>query len=153
MATTLRQVAAELRSMDQVRVTRIIRGHLERRARPVGMAVRARILAIPTKGPKHTGLRQRIADCVDTFLDINGPIVTVGVEIIPERMPTGQWGLPLYMEGVNRHGPWRHPVFGNFDRWVSQDAHPYFYDPASQLALAGREGIDAAADEIARDIS
>lgn len=32
--------------------------------------------------------------------------------------------LPYYMEG-RRKRPWRHPVYGNRDKWVQQPAHPF----------------------------
>lgn len=32
--------------------------------------------------------------------------------------------LPYYMEG-RRKRPWRHPVYGNRDKWVQQPSHPF----------------------------
>jgi hypothetical protein len=127
--------------------------------------VRASVLAIPTTGEKHTGLRARIALCAEqaSWEPTSPPrSVAVAVEMNPKHMPPGELGLPLYMEGVYtpasrgkiNHARWRHPVYGRSeDPWVQQPSHPYFYAPASGFGRAGGEALKASLEDITRQIN
>lgn len=128
-----------------------LRKELAKTTRPFAPLVRAAILNIPVKGPKSTGLRLRIARCVQTWAEIHGNVVSVGIEVNPERMPDGQKALPLYMDGDK--APWRHPVYGNREVWVTQEAHPYFWDAVSQWGPATARAVNRVADKIAAQIT
>jgi hypothetical protein len=147
----LRALAAQFDAVSRDSV-QVIRAEMAKAARPFAPAVRASILNIPTHGSKHTGLRLRIARCVQTWAEINGPQISVGVEVNGSRMPSGQMALPLYMEGAK--APWRHPVYGDRAVWVSQEAHPYFwravqlYGPASLRAVS--RAVQLMSDQIAK---
>ena len=129
-------------------ITKEMQRQLQASQRPFAPRVRAAILNTPAHGPKHTGLRVRIARCVQTWVKIEGDMVSAGVEVDASRMPSGQKSLPLYLDGAK--APWRHPFFGDRSRWYSQASHPFFaravalYGPASERAVA------RAADQIAR---
>lgn len=144
MAASLHYVASG------VPVTYNVRQRLAAAARPLAPAVRASILAIPSKGlvpyQQPPGLRLRIASTVVPWAKIYDDLVTVGVEIDASRMPDGQKALPLYMEGAK--APWRHPLFGNREHWQMQDAHPYFYQAVAWYGPAARTAIDRALDDI-----
>ena len=146
----LARVIAELRGLDNFTVTREVRRELAKTMRPFAPMVRAAILNIPTHGDKHTGLRLRIAKCVQTFAVINGPDVRVGIEIDSSRMPSGQMSLPLMMEGVKI---FRHPVFGHMDRWVGQDSHEYFWGSVSLLGPASRVAVERALDNLVHAVN
>jgi hypothetical protein len=139
---TLRAVAAQFRAMADGGVTQITRAELATSARPLAPYVRAAILNTPARGPKHTGLRLRIARCVQTWATIDGPVVSVGVEVNSARMPDGEKSLPLMLNGTK---VWRHPLFGRMETWVTQPSWPYFYEavawygPASRLAMSRAE--------------
>lgn len=147
---TLTSVAATLqRISDEGWIPTEVHRRLSNLARPLTPMVRASILNIPTFGEKHTGLRTRIAGCVETWAYINGPDVQVGVAINPSKMPPGQYSLPLYMEGAK--APWRHPVYQNTDRsapWVTQQPYPYFYQATTWYGPAARRTLSAMLDEI-----
>ena len=156
---SLRTIGRELKAMDDRKVAGIFRDALERAAPPFVAAVRSSALAIPVTGEKHTGLRARIAGCAETATWGQGRTVNVAVEINPKRMPPGELGLPLYMEGVHTpgridHARWRHPVFG---KWLpnqpNQPSHPYFYQAAGGFSRAGVDAVKAAVDDMARKIS
>lgn len=146
---TLSAVVARLDAMNEVAVDEILRKELAKAARPFAPAVRAAILNIPTHGEKHTGLRLRIARCVTTWATIDGPVVSVGIAIDSDRMPSGQFSLPLMMEGVKR---FRHPVFGDRSNWVAQESHPYFYSATALFGPASRNAIQRAVNRIAATI-
>lgn len=118
---------------------------LQASQRPFAPRVRAAILNTPAHGPKHTGLRLRIAACVQTWVEIRGDMVTAGVEVNASRMPSGQKSLPLYLDG--KKAPWRHPLFGK-PPWYSQAAHPYFDRAVALYGPASERAVQRAADQI-----
>jgi hypothetical protein len=156
---SLQTIGRELRAMDDRKVKRLFRDALEGAAPPFVRAVRASALAIPVTGEKQTGLRARIAACAETATWEQGRGVNVAVQINPKRMPPGEMGLPLYMEGVadrRRHNRWRHPVYQtprNPDTWVTQLPHPFFYPAASGFGRAGGEALKGALEDITRKIN
>lgn len=119
---------------------------LQASQRPFAPRVRAAILNTPAHGPKHTGLRVRIAKCVQTWVEIRGDMVTAGVEVNASRMPSGQKALPLYLDG--KKAPWRHPLFGNRARWYGQAAHPFFDQAVALYGPASQRAVQRAADAI-----
>ena len=146
MNRQLQALIVEFRAMDNVTVTNMIRRNAAAAARPFAPAVRASIMNTPAHGPKHTGLRARIARCVQTWAEIRGNVVSVGVEVNASKMPSGQMSLPLYLEGSK--APWRHPLFGH-DPWYGQDAHPYFWQAVALYGPASQRAVQRAADRIA----
>src|SRR5258708_4520051 len=152
----LRAIAGELRKMDDATVRRLFRERLEAAAKPIVPRGKASVLAIPATGEKHSGLRGRIAACVEVASREPGPRqVSVAVEVNAHRMPDREKGLPLYMEGVGigRHDRWRHPVYGHSERpWVQQRSHPYFYGPASAFGPAAGRAMQAALEDITRQL-
>ncbi len=155
---SLRTIGRELRDMGQRKVTGLFRDALEPAAAPFVRAVRASALAIPATGEKHTGLRARIAACAETATWGQGRTVNVAVQVNPGRMPEGERGLPLYMEGVPggriNHARWRHPVYG---RWLpgqpDQPSHPFFFQAASGFGGAGGEALKASLEDITRKLN
>jgi hypothetical protein len=160
---SLRTIARELRGMDSRKVTGIFKHALEGAARPYPARVRASVLAIPVKeGGKHTGLRARIAGCVELSSGTDAKSAYASVWVNPFRMLPDYVTLPLYMEGVTsertryRHdySRWRHPVFGHSERpWKQQAAHPYFDKPVQPLGRAAGEALKASLEDITRQIN
>jgi hypothetical protein len=140
--------------MNNDQITKICRRRLSNAALPLAPSLRASIMNIPSKGlvpyGQPPGLRARIASCVETWVWTQGEQVQVGVAVNGSRMPDGQKALPLYMEGVK--GPWRHPIFGDTDRWTSQPPHPYFWRGVAWYGPASRRALDAAAEQIVREL-
>jgi len=118
---------------------------LQASQRPFAPRVRAAILNTPAYGPKHTGLRVRIAACVQTWVEIRGDMVTAGVEVNASRMPSGQKSLPLMLNG---NKVWRHPLFGDRARWYGQASHPYFARAVALYGPASERAVQRAADQI-----
>ncbi|NUR28504.1 MAG: HK97 gp10 family phage protein [Hamadaea sp.] len=57
-------------------------------------------------------------------------------------------------EGISQQGStsyFRHPVFGNRERWVSQKTRPYLWPAVNGRAPAMRAGIEKAVDDAARE--
>jgi hypothetical protein len=169
---SLAVVARELRRMDGQQVKGIFRRRLEDAARPYPALVRASILAIPVKpGGKHTGLRARIAQCVELSSGTDARSAYVSVWVNPFKMLPDYVTLPLYMEGVKltsrggNYSRWRHPVYGTPAEeeaasghgrgwvWRDQASHPYFYQAATPLGRAAGPAIDSALGDITRKIN
>ncbi|UNZ20628.1 hypothetical protein [Streptomyces sp. 891-h] len=121
-------------------------------------AVRQAALAIPAKGPKHSGLRQRLARAVTVNVRTTGRHAGVSISVDPKKMPWGEKALPALMEGEavvrgrRADTRWRHPVYGR-DVWVQQEPHPFFYKTVRPLAVKTRRGINDALGRVTRNIT
>jgi hypothetical protein len=141
--------ARQLRAVDPK-----LKNSLTRRIRaagkPIVQDVRAAVLAAPAKGPRHTGLRAAIAKAVTIATSTSKGNPGIRFRVPGNRMPSGQRSLPPYFEGYR--GNWRHPVFGNREVWVPQDAHPYFYPTirrhADDFRDACRQAVDDALESV-----
>ena len=143
----LAAVAASLREIAEPgRIDAALLRELAVTARPLAPMVRAAILNIATTGDKHTGLRERIANCVVPWANVRDGVVSTGVEVQPRYMPDGEKALPLYMDGVKPN--WRHPLFGNPERWYGQPPHPYFTEATDWYGPAARRAIDRVLDRM-----
>lgn len=141
MVAQLQRIIAELRAMDQEQVLGITEDELAKTVRPFAPALRAKIMNIPVKRGsfRSPSLRAKIAACVETFATVNGAEVRVGLAVNPQLMPDGEHSLPLMMNGDKI---WRHPLFGDMERWYGQESHPYFDDVTMTMGPASRRAID-----------
>jgi len=146
MATLSTTITSLRVAGSNVSITKTLERELHKSQRPFAPRVRAAILNTPAYGRKHTGLRVRIAGCVQTWVVIRGDMVSAGVEVDASRMPSGQKALPLYLDGAK--APWRHPLFGDRDRWYGQPAHPYFARAVEMYGPFGGRAVQRAADAI-----
>ena len=158
---SLREIALRLRAMNEPEVGRIFRRNLRTPVASMRRDIRLRIMAI--KPGKHTrwyrdpvGLRVRLARCVRVTSRTTaeggtgvGKVTTVAVFMDVERMPPGQYALPLTEEGIK---VWRHPVFGHRDNWVGQEPNPYFYPVVAAHGGEARMAVDDAVREIKRHV-
>lgn len=124
-ARDLAQLARDMREAgDPQKLRRDLRRDIAAAMKPMKQAVQANERAIPAHGPRHTGLRDDMVKATRIRVLAGSSRAEVKLEVAPARMPAGKRKLPSYMEG---RGRWRHPVFGDRDRWVSQSGHPYFW--------------------------
>ena len=150
-AEQLRSLARDLRKAGSE--GKILRKNMRRAiqaaAEPMKRDVQAAALAIPAKGPKSTGLRAALAKSTKVQIITSGK--KAGVRLFSSGKAMERTGHPAtlagYMEGLGR---WRHPVFGDTDKWVPQTSHPYFYDTANRHLPAVQAGVIAAVDETAK---
>ena len=151
MATLRSTISALQVAGSNDTITAELRRQLLASQRPFAPRVRAAILNTPSAGgvPYHQppGLRLRIARCVQTWVEIRGNLVSAGVEVNAARMPSGQKSLPLMLNG---NKVWRHPLFGNRERWYGQASHPYFARSVALYGPASENAVRRAADQITR---
>jgi hypothetical protein len=117
--------------------------------RPMKTDVQSAILALPSAGHGHTGLRAAMAKNCKIRIRASGATALVRLEVAP--MSNGRENLPAYMDG--EMSPWRHPVHGHRDRkWGEQPAHPFFDRTVRPRLVEVRAAVNAAVKETARSI-
>lgn len=67
------------------------------------------------------GLGAALASATRTRVRAAGSAASVSVLIDAGRLPEQWQSLPPLVEGFR---PWKHPLYGNRERWYSQDSHP-----------------------------
>lgn len=151
-AKELKQIAAQLRRMDNPTIKQEFRRELRAAAKPMVPAVRQAIRDIPSNRPyRSDGLRGRMSKAVKLEVKTTGRQAGVRIRVDGRKMPNHEKSLQAYMEGVKR--PWRHPVWGNREVWVRQDPKPYFYKTVEPLGTRSRQNVNRAIDRVAQKIS
>ena len=112
--------------------------------------MRASIRAIPSKSGKGE-LRGAMARATKLRVRTVGPLASVAIQVDGSRMPWACGPSQSYMEGTKK--PWRHPVFGTTDVWVTQQPHPYFYRVVRPLGLASRVAVNRVIDQTTKKIA
>jgi hypothetical protein len=97
---------------------------VEDAAGPIIAKVQRAALSLPAYGPKHTGLRGRLAAGVRVQ-----PTHGKSVRIVATAEPDER-GLPRGMDNGPRG--FRHPVYGNRDVWVQQRGGSWFKEPIAE---------------------
>lgn len=142
--------------MTAPEIRRRLRTELRVAATPLVPAVRASVMATPSKqqGPRPDGrLGLRILVAKTVTLQIKTavqPIVRVYMDA--KKMPDRAFSLPKYLDGAKR--PWRSPTFGRRGRrdWKNQRAHPYFARGIKNADALARKAVQRVADDIAREL-
>jgi len=115
-----------------------LRRELRPRLRKVGQAALADVKARAswsTRIPKATRLKVSLAKRDP------GLFIEVNRHKAPHARP---------YENQGKHGTFRHPLFGNRKRWVSQAARPFLYPGARPHFEQVDRDIAAVVDEVAR---
>ncbi|SDZ55141.1 hypothetical protein SAMN05216215_10973 [Saccharopolyspora shandongensis] len=92
------------------------------------------------------GLRATIARAVRLQMSTGARSASVRIRTQTRFLPEDQRKLPKYMDD----GRWRHPVFGNRDRWVTQTARPagWFESAMRRHGPRVRDGAAKAVNDI-----
>lgn len=113
-----------------------------------GGRVRSRGMRESIKGSLTTSIRTRKSES-------RGSVSSVKITANANKMPPGM--APM-VKAYNTSKAFRHPVFGNKDRWAYQAGRPYFgavaFDPVRRKAMlaAIKKALDDAAAAMARDL-
>jgi hypothetical protein len=84
-----------------------------------------------------------------------GSVASVKITANANKMPSGMGPM---VKAYNTSKAFRHPVFGDEDRWAYQAGRPYFgavaFDPVRRKAMlaAIKKALDDAAAAMARDL-
>ncbi|WP_435111872.1 hypothetical protein [Nocardiopsis synnemataformans] len=135
------------------RLAKELRGVLK----PAVPAVRGAVRRIPSKGQnKRRGrrsLRSDIARATTLKMRAQGKFVGAEISIRPDKMPDDRRNLASYMEGESPFNRWRHPIFGDRNRWVQlQPRHQFFYKAVEPHLSTMREAADRIVVDVAADL-
>ncbi|MEV0085261.1 hypothetical protein [Saccharopolyspora sp. NPDC050642] len=97
------------------------------------------------------GLRASIARAVRVQMSVGGRSASVRIRTQTRHLPKDQRKLPSHLND----GRWRHPVFGNRDRWVTQTARPagWFESAMRRHGPKVRQGAVKAVNDIISKIA
>jgi CubicO group peptidase (beta-lactamase class C family) len=126
----LEDIGTALRyEQDGMKIRRQIAAELRKAVEPAIADAKGRITAMHSTGLAHKGepLRTAIASKVKAQARLSGKAsgVRVRVATTPDLR-----GFRLAPRRANRRGGWRHPVYGNRDRWVHQTGAIGWFDDA-----------------------
>lgn len=99
-------------------------------------------------GGYHSGLRARVAAA--TRISVLGNGIRIRVE--PNRVdPAYGRSLTYMLDGLGKR--FRHPLFGNRERWYWQRGQEVFYRTLEPFEARWRAGIEREMEQIARQIA
>lgn len=139
----LDKIVDEQKHEAQTMTVKGTRGHGSRRREQFHGAHRKRAL----RGGH--GLRSAVARGIKSKVSYSG--FKLGARIVADTsaLPASQRKLAAYL---NRTRGWRHPVWGNRDRWVEQRGEPYFDRPIQRHRRQVRRDIEAAVNDVMRTL-
>lgn len=131
----VRQLVRDLRELEGGRaITAALRKNLRAAADPIKAQVQA-----------NASWSSRIPSAVAIGTAFSAKRTGVFVRVNSKKAPHAR---PL--ENSGQAGTFRHPVFGNTDTWVAQQARPFFFDQAERNLPQVERAAAAAVDEAAR---
>lgn len=109
---------------------------------------------------RSRGMREAIKRSLSTSVrtrksESRGSVASVKITANANKMPSGMGPM---VKAYNTSKAFRHPVFGDEDRWAYQAGRPYFgavaFDPVRRKAMlaAIKKALDDAAAAMARDL-
>lgn len=115
---------------------------LRRELRP---AVRRAAQPVLEEARRRASWSSRIPGATKISARFSGRRAGVSIVVSAAQAPHGR---PY--EHMGAPGTFRHPVFGNRDRWVPQSARPFLFPAARAKAEAAANEIDRAVVEVLR---
>lgn len=94
---------------------------------------------------RGAGLRQSVARATKLEQTARG----VRFVVRSNQLPADQKNMPRHLDSEKG---WRHPVFGNRDKWVHQQAGPWFGKTIKRKAPQFRNAVLDAMEQIRREI-
>ena len=148
-----RLIAALLAESDGKALKRDLVRELRGVATPARDAARTAVLASPVHGRqrREPGMRATVAARTVVAVRTTGKRPGVSVRVGRTGMPRG---FKVAGRAMNR-GAWRHPFFGNTERWYDQEspAKGWFDDTLPRFKEPAKAGAKRALDEVAKRIS
>jgi hypothetical protein len=127
--------------------------NLRGQIRPIVARVKVAWRTAPSKGRPHPGrppLRRLLANATRGQVRLAGKEAGIRVRTDGRRMPDQMKALPTYAEGTKR--PWRSPVFGDRDTWVTHQPFPQFYDAVRPDEARARREVEKAVEAVFKQI-
>lgn len=99
---------------------------------------------VKQKAHQGSGLRATVARATNVKLSASARSASMRLRAQQAKMPADQRKLPTYLNV----GRWRHPLFGNKNRWYTQTAPPAWFDDAARAK--GPQAREKAIQEVAK---
>jgi hypothetical protein len=157
-AEDLRRMARALRQADRVDLRRELGKAMREAGQPTLDAVKRSAESITTRGfrkpgAKHPfakvvaphGTRRKIAAAATLDVKVEEDNPRVRFRISEAKLPEDLKGMARKFDSGTS---WRHPVLGNRQAWVAQDADPWFWPPIRDNIKEFRRQIDQALDRV-----
>lgn len=106
---------------------------------------RTKVRALPAPGPKHTGLRERVAQGVEVEDGGIGDVTVKASMTEPDEAI-----IPL---GLDRPEGWRHPLYGNKAHWYANPGYSWFRETFESSENDFEDKLQRTLDEIAEGIA
>lgn len=155
-AEDLRKMARALREADKVGLGRELGKAIKDAAKPTERAIQESARNFQTHGVRRPGARRpftrampskgtraRIANAVKAEVRINEENPRVRFSVKNSQLPENLKGMPSKFDSPT---PWRHPVLGNRNAWVSQTGSSWFWPPIRDRIKLFRAELDKALD-------
>ncbi|MEV4159009.1 hypothetical protein [Nonomuraea dietziae] len=171
------RLARELKKTDK-KLAAELRKTIRAATRPAVTSAKAAITALPVKGSRgggskaraeqhlsrvkdpanekaitraqaRAGLRKTIAASIKADIRDGGRRAGVRIIVDANKLPPDQRKLPRYL---NTKTGWRHPLFGNRERWYGQRGMPWFEPSIKPHARRIRKSILATMKKMAADL-
>jgi hypothetical protein len=146
----LKRLIRDLRQLDrQVAkdLTRELRGAMA----PIVADVRSMYRGLPSAGRRRRrpgpSLRTLLAKAARGQVRTSGRQAGIRVATSGRRMPAGMGSLPAMVEGPPQGKPFKHPVFGNREAWVTQRSPGRFYPTVQRHEDDFRRNVEAAVNQ------
>lgn len=139
-----RRVARELKTVDRT-LPRKFKRKIRDTVKPFIAIARKKVETLPVGGRETSGLRHRVAMGVKLFI----PRSAASVRVITSMKDPEEAALP---RGLDTLKGWRHPVFGNREKWVQQPGYSWFIETMQDSHKPMLEGLKTVLDEAAEDI-
>jgi len=119
-----------------------VRQAIQQHARAAAEEAKQKAKAMPVEGDSgHTGLRKEVAAGVRVQRRTDGATITTQMPEEDEAV------IPL---GLDTRKGWRHPVFGNREKWVRQHGkYSWFMEPMHDIRQPLTEDIEDILDDAA----
>lgn len=131
---------AEAEATTETRLGEDVKEEAHRKAEEAKEKVRS----LPAPGPKHTGLRERVAQGVKVE---DGGIGDVEVSA---SLPGSEAIIPL---GLDRPEGWRHPLYGNRHHWYSNPGYSWFRETFENSSDEFESKLARTLDDVASEIA
>jgi hypothetical protein len=151
----LKAVTRQLRAQaDGKELVKELRTGLRAAITPVRDEVKAAYRASPSTrsaaGRRGRSLRGVLARATRVEVRTTGKLAGVRLRVDGRKMPDQMRALPAYREGEKR--PWRHPVYGARETWVTQPAWPLFDRTVERHEPEADRAVDEVLDGIRRKL-
>lgn len=95
------------------------------------------------------GLRSAVASSIKSKVAYSGRKLGARISVDVSKLPQSQRRLPRNLDSPRG---WRHPVWGNRERWVGQHGEPYFTRPIQRHRDEVRRAVHDAVDDVMREL-